>query len=183
MPSPYRLPTPLPQLPVRKGIRGRRPKSETIALLKALAASTAAQDTEDPGGATPQTTPISQLPLRPYKKRGPKPGSKVALKEFCVFMKDCLVWWCCAGCYLVKYWRILCVCFSEEVQTPSQIYVYSSQLRLQGAHDSDAQRWTLFSGIPVICGVYWYQIQLLISRMLPHRGTSDVWYVYLDQNI
>ncbi|KAG1932415.1 sex comb on midleg-like protein 2 isoform X1 [Pimephales promelas] len=76
MPSPYRLPTPLPQLPVRKGIRGRRPKSETIALLKALAASTSAQDTEDPGAATPQTTPISQHPLRPYKKRGPKPGSK-----------------------------------------------------------------------------------------------------------
>uniref|UniRef100_A0A673KTF4 Sex comb on midleg-like protein 2 n=1 Tax=Sinocyclocheilus rhinocerous TaxID=307959 RepID=A0A673KTF4_9TELE len=76
MPSPYRLPTPLPQLPVRKGIRGRRPKSETIALLKALAASTAAQDTEDQGEATPQTTPISQHPLRPYKKRGPKPGSK-----------------------------------------------------------------------------------------------------------
>lgn len=86
MPSPYRLPTPLPQLPVRKGIRGRRPKSETIALLKALAASTAAQDTEDPGVATPQTTPISQLPLRPYKKRGPKPGSKVALTEFCVYL-------------------------------------------------------------------------------------------------
>lgn len=83
MPSPYRLPTPLPQLPVRKGIRGRRPKSETIALLKALAASTAAQDTEDPGGATPQTTPISQLPLRPYKKRGPKPGSKVAV--LCIY--------------------------------------------------------------------------------------------------
>lgn len=87
MPSPYRLPTPLPQLPVRKGIRGRRPKSETIALLKALAASTAAQDTEDPGGAAPQTTPISQLPLRPYKKRGPKPGSKVALNEFCVYLR------------------------------------------------------------------------------------------------
>ncbi|XP_043106225.1 polycomb protein SCMH1-like [Puntigrus tetrazona] len=76
MPSPYRLPTPLPQLPVRKGIRGRRPKSETIALLKALAASTASQDTEDQGEATPQATPISQHPLRPYKKRGPKPGSK-----------------------------------------------------------------------------------------------------------
>uniref|UniRef100_A0A8C2JR89 Scm polycomb group protein like 2 n=1 Tax=Cyprinus carpio TaxID=7962 RepID=A0A8C2JR89_CYPCA len=76
MPSPYRLPTPLPQLPVRKGIRGRRPKSETIALLKALAASTEAQDIEDQGEATPQTTPFSQHPLRPYKKRGPKPGSK-----------------------------------------------------------------------------------------------------------
>uniref|UniRef100_A0A671LCD0 Polycomb protein SCMH1-like n=1 Tax=Sinocyclocheilus anshuiensis TaxID=1608454 RepID=A0A671LCD0_9TELE len=76
MPIPYRLPTPLPQLPVRKGIRGRRPKSETIALLKALAASTAAQDTEDQEEAAPQTTPIFQHPLRPYKKRGPKPGSK-----------------------------------------------------------------------------------------------------------
>uniref|UniRef100_A0A8C2FDI2 SAM domain-containing protein n=1 Tax=Cyprinus carpio TaxID=7962 RepID=A0A8C2FDI2_CYPCA len=76
MPIPYRLPTPLPQLPVRKGIRGRRPKSETIALLKALAVSTTAQDTEDQGEAAPQTTPISQHPLRLYKKRGPKPGSK-----------------------------------------------------------------------------------------------------------
>ncbi|XP_051947311.1 sex comb on midleg-like protein 2 isoform X1 [Xyrauchen texanus] len=76
MPPPYRLPTPLPQLPVRKGIRGRRPKSETIALLKALAASTASQDAEAPESAAPQTTPVSELTPRPYKKRGPKPGSK-----------------------------------------------------------------------------------------------------------
>ncbi|KAJ7993589.1 hypothetical protein DPEC_G00273970 [Dallia pectoralis] len=65
--SPYRLPTPLPTtlpttlptLPVRKGVRGRRPKSETMALLKAAAA--AAQNVSAP---------------RPHKKRGPKPGSK-----------------------------------------------------------------------------------------------------------
>ncbi len=105
MPSPYRLPTPLPQLPVRKGIRGRRPKSETIALLKALAASTASQDTEDQGEATPQatpqTTPIFQHPLRPYKKRGPKPGSKVAFKDICVdlclwktvTLEKGVIWW------------------------------------------------------------------------------------------
>ncbi|XP_035377224.1 sex comb on midleg-like protein 2 isoform X2 [Electrophorus electricus] len=69
----YRLPTPLPPLPVRKGVRGRRPKSETMALLKALAASAAAQDAvAPPGGATP--TP--QIAPRPHKKRGPKPGSK-----------------------------------------------------------------------------------------------------------
>uniref|UniRef100_A0A3Q3B970 Polycomb protein SCMH1-like n=1 Tax=Kryptolebias marmoratus TaxID=37003 RepID=A0A3Q3B970_KRYMA len=37
MQTSYRLPNPLPPLPVRKGVRGRRPKSQTIALLKAAA--------------------------------------------------------------------------------------------------------------------------------------------------
>nr|XP_020459168.1 sex comb on midleg-like protein 2 isoform X2 [Monopterus albus] len=66
--SPYRLPNPLPPLPVRKGVRGRRPKSETIALLKAVAEAAAAQN-----GTIPENTEL--LP-RPHKKRGPKPGSK-----------------------------------------------------------------------------------------------------------
>ncbi|XP_058494149.1 sex comb on midleg-like protein 2 isoform X1 [Solea solea] len=68
MHSPYRLPNPLPALPVRKGVRGRRPKSETLALLKAVAEAAAAQN----GGVTEDT----QLVPRPHKKRGPKPGSK-----------------------------------------------------------------------------------------------------------
>lgn len=68
MQPPYRLPNPLPPLPVRKGVRGRRPKSETIALLKAVAEAAAAH------GAIPNNT---QLVPRPHKKRGPKPGSKV----------------------------------------------------------------------------------------------------------
>uniref|UniRef100_H3CLK6 Scm polycomb group protein like 2 n=1 Tax=Tetraodon nigroviridis TaxID=99883 RepID=H3CLK6_TETNG len=66
MQPPYRLPNPLPPLPVRKGVRGRRPKSETIALLKAVAEAAA-------HGAIPDNT---QLVPRPHKKRGPKPGSK-----------------------------------------------------------------------------------------------------------
>ncbi|KAI4879551.1 hypothetical protein NFI96_026643, partial [Prochilodus magdalenae] len=75
MQSSYRLPTPLPQLPVRKGVRGRRPKSETIALLKALAASAAAA--QNSAGPQPDTIePTSPLTPRPHKKRGPKPGSK-----------------------------------------------------------------------------------------------------------
>lgn len=82
MHSPYRLSMPLPQLPVRKGIRGRRPKSETIALLKALAASTASQDADASVSVAPQPEPIAQLVPRPYKKRGPKPGNKVQLEEF-----------------------------------------------------------------------------------------------------
>ncbi|XP_042339700.1 sex comb on midleg-like protein 2 isoform X3 [Plectropomus leopardus] len=68
MHSPYRLPNPLPPLPVRKGVRGRRPKSETIALLKAVAEAAAAQN--EP---VPENT---ELVSRPHKKRGPKPGSK-----------------------------------------------------------------------------------------------------------
>ncbi|XP_040896952.1 sex comb on midleg-like protein 2 isoform X2 [Toxotes jaculatrix] len=68
MQSPYRLPNPLPPLPVRKGVRGRRPKSETIALLKAVAEAAAAQN-----GTVAENT---QLVPRPHKKRGPKPGSK-----------------------------------------------------------------------------------------------------------
>ncbi|CAL8273657.1 unnamed protein product [Arctogadus glacialis] len=73
----FRLPSPLPPLPVRKGVRGRRPKSETLALLKAAAAAAAAQ-TGSPGGG-PQPGPLgvhTQLAPRPHKKRGPKPGSK-----------------------------------------------------------------------------------------------------------
>ncbi|XP_042172821.1 polycomb protein SCMH1 isoform X5 [Oncorhynchus tshawytscha] len=69
MPAPFRLPSPLPPLPVRKGVRGRRPKSETIALLKAVAEAAAAQN-----GMAP--TSNSLLAPRPHKKRGPKPGSK-----------------------------------------------------------------------------------------------------------
>lgn len=68
MQGPYRLPNPLPPLPVRKGVRGRRPKSETIALLKAVAEAAAVH------GAMPDN---HQLVPRPHKKRGPKPGSKV----------------------------------------------------------------------------------------------------------
>ncbi|XP_030289162.1 sex comb on midleg-like protein 2 isoform X2 [Sparus aurata] len=68
MQSPYRLPNPLPPLPVRKGVRGRRPKSETLALLKAVAEAAAAQN-----GTVPENT---ELVPRPHKKRGPKPGSK-----------------------------------------------------------------------------------------------------------
>ncbi|XP_061895140.1 sex comb on midleg-like protein 2 isoform X2 [Entelurus aequoreus] len=64
--APYRLPNPLPQLPVRKGVRGRRPKSETLALLKAVAEAAAAAAQGD-----------AQPVPRPHKKRGPKPGSKV----------------------------------------------------------------------------------------------------------
>ncbi|XP_030642921.1 sex comb on midleg-like protein 2 isoform X2 [Chanos chanos] len=76
MPSPYRLPNPLPPLPVRKGVRGRRPKSETIALLKAVAAAAAAQNAAAQQGTSPKTTPTPQLPPQQPKKRGPKPGSK-----------------------------------------------------------------------------------------------------------
>ncbi|XP_054874245.1 sex comb on midleg-like protein 2 isoform X2 [Amphiprion ocellaris] len=68
MQSPYRLPNPLPPLPVRKGVRGRRPKSETIALLKAVAEAAAAQN-----GAVPEDT---ELVPQVHKKRGPKRGGK-----------------------------------------------------------------------------------------------------------
>ncbi|XP_076879096.1 sex comb on midleg-like protein 2 isoform X2 [Brachyhypopomus gauderio] len=79
MQSPYRLPHPLPPLPVRKGVRGRRPKSQTIAMLKA-AAEAAAQNTQGQQGGVGKSTdpahgPASAQP-RPHKKRGPKPGSK-----------------------------------------------------------------------------------------------------------
>ena len=81
MQSPYHLPHPLPPLPVRKGVRGRRPKSQTIAMLKAAAeaaAAAAAAGHNGPGvdGAN-KTNPSAQLAPRPHKKRGPKPGSKV----------------------------------------------------------------------------------------------------------
>ncbi|MFT7799809.1 sex comb on midleg-like protein 2 isoform X6 [Arapaima gigas] len=77
MQSPYRLNTPLPPLPVRKGVRGRRPKSQTLALLKAAAeaAAAAAQNGSSPNVSI-RTASDTQLAPRPHKKRGPKPGSK-----------------------------------------------------------------------------------------------------------
>uniref|UniRef100_A0A3Q1ECG2 Scm polycomb group protein like 2 n=1 Tax=Acanthochromis polyacanthus TaxID=80966 RepID=A0A3Q1ECG2_9TELE len=74
MQSPYRLPNPLPPLPVRKGVRGRRPKSETIALLKAVAEAAAAQN-----GAVPEDT---ELVPRVHKKRGPKRGGIIRTSNF-----------------------------------------------------------------------------------------------------
>ncbi|XP_063068252.1 sex comb on midleg-like protein 2 isoform X2 [Engraulis encrasicolus] len=84
MQSPYRLPHPLPPLPVRKGVRGRRPKSQTIAMLKAAAevAAAAAAAAAAGGHSGPGTdvgsngTAALQMTPRIYKKRGPKPGSK-----------------------------------------------------------------------------------------------------------
>ena len=77
MQSSYRLPHPLPPLPVRKGVRGRRPKIQTIALLKAAAEAAAAAAVN--GAPALEAPPRTGPPLapRPHKKRGPKPGSKV----------------------------------------------------------------------------------------------------------
>ncbi|XP_061559619.1 polycomb protein SCMH1 isoform X3 [Phycodurus eques] len=73
MQTSYRLPNPLPPLPVRKGVRGRRPKSQTIALLKAAAEAAAAAAVN---GASQSPVRTTQLAPRPHRKRGPKPGSK-----------------------------------------------------------------------------------------------------------
>lgn len=77
MQTSYRLPNPLPPLPVRKGVRGRRPKSQTIALLKAAAeAAAAAAAAAAVNGASQgpgRTSSEPQLAPRPHKKRGPKP--------------------------------------------------------------------------------------------------------------
>ncbi|TRY62287.1 hypothetical protein DNTS_025839 [Danionella cerebrum] len=80
MQSPYRLPHPLPPLPVRKGVRGRRPKSQTIAMLKAVAEAAATGNTSmlnsQSQSSTAKSPIISPISDKPYKKRGPKPGSK-----------------------------------------------------------------------------------------------------------
>ncbi|KAM9765957.1 polycomb protein SCMH1 isoform 3-T4 [Menidia menidia] len=80
MQTSYRLPNPLPPLPVRKGVRGRRPKSQTIALLKAAAEAAAAEAAAAAVNGAPQsparTGSETQLAPRPHKKRGPKPKGK-----------------------------------------------------------------------------------------------------------
>lgn len=80
MQTSYRLPHPLPPLPVRKGVRGRRPKSQTIALLKAAAEAAAAAAmngaAQSPGAEAPMAP-------RPHKKRGPKPKNKVRCHQWC----------------------------------------------------------------------------------------------------
>lgn len=74
MQSQYQLPHPLPPLPVRKGVRGRRPKSQTIAMLKAIQnGQTQSQS------STNKSAESEHLEPRLHKKRGPKPGSKVEL--------------------------------------------------------------------------------------------------------
>uniref|UniRef100_A0A8B9GZ12 Scm polycomb group protein like 2 n=1 Tax=Astyanax mexicanus TaxID=7994 RepID=A0A8B9GZ12_ASTMX len=76
MQSPYRLPHPLPPLPVRKGVRGRRPKSETLAMLKAVAEAAAASQNGQSENIMDKSMDPTQLMPRIHKKRGPKPGSK-----------------------------------------------------------------------------------------------------------
>ncbi|XP_056134930.1 polycomb protein SCMH1 [Lampris incognitus] len=76
MQTSYRLPNPLPPLPVRKGVRGRRPKSQTIALLKAAAEAAAAAAVNGASQSPARISSGAQLAPRPHKKRGPKPGSK-----------------------------------------------------------------------------------------------------------
>ncbi|XP_020568389.1 sex comb on midleg-like protein 2 isoform X3 [Oryzias latipes] len=82
MQTSYRLPHPLPPLPVRKGVRGRRPKSQTIALLKAAAEAAAAAAVNGASQSQVKTSSETQLAPRPHKKRGPKPkGKKKPLVE------------------------------------------------------------------------------------------------------
>ncbi|XP_028258522.1 polycomb protein SCMH1 isoform X2 [Parambassis ranga] len=76
MQTSYRLPNPLPPLPVRKGVRGRRPKSQTIALLKAAAEAAAAAAVNGASQNPARTSSETQLAPRPHKKRGPKPKNK-----------------------------------------------------------------------------------------------------------
>ncbi|KAK5931448.1 hypothetical protein CgunFtcFv8_027593 [Champsocephalus gunnari] len=75
---PHRLIPPMPPLPVRKGVRGRRPKSETLALLRGLAEAKTLNTAGDQD-LIPVLIPdlIPDLETRLPKKRGPKPGSKV----------------------------------------------------------------------------------------------------------
>lgn len=84
MQTSYRLPHPLPPLPVRKGVRGRRPKSQTIALLKAAAEAAAAAAAVNGAAQSPGRT-VSEAPMapRPHKKRGPKPKNKVRCHQWC----------------------------------------------------------------------------------------------------
>lgn len=83
MQTSYRLPNPLPPLPVRKGVRGRRPKSQTIALLKAAAEAAAAAAVNGASQSPARTSSEAQLAPRPHKKRGPKPRSKVRCHRSC----------------------------------------------------------------------------------------------------
>lgn len=83
MQTSYRLPNPLPPLPVRKGVRGRRPKSQTIALLKAAAEAAAAAAVNGASQIPARTGFEGQLAPRPHKKRGPKPKNKVRCYSFC----------------------------------------------------------------------------------------------------
>ncbi|XP_037603504.1 polycomb protein SCMH1 isoform X2 [Sebastes umbrosus] len=76
MQTSYRLPNPLPPLPVRKGVRGRRPKSQTIALLKAAAEAAAAAAVNGASQSPARTSSEALLAPRPHKKRGPKPKIK-----------------------------------------------------------------------------------------------------------
>lgn len=82
MQTSYRLPNPLPPLPVRKGVRGRRPKSQTIALLKAAAEAAAAAAVNGTSLSPARTAFEGQLAPRPHKKRGPKPKNKVRCYSF-----------------------------------------------------------------------------------------------------
>ncbi|XP_055799948.1 sex comb on midleg-like protein 2 isoform X2 [Salvelinus fontinalis] len=173
MPAPFRLPTPLPPLPVRKGVRGRRPKSETIALLKAVAE--AAQN-----GTAPASN--SQLAPRPHKKRGPKPGSKRKMLQNAVS----------SGAADAKLSGGQQDCFSSVVST---VCVYVNKHGTCGPHLDRKQMQRLpdhFGPGPVnavlrqvvqTCLDCCYQPKVLLRTLQAHAGGGEVVSVRMDGGV
>ncbi|XP_042172816.1 sex comb on midleg-like protein 2 isoform X2 [Oncorhynchus tshawytscha] len=177
MPAPFRLPSPLPPLPVRKGVRGRRPKSETIALLKAVAEAAAAQN-----GMAP--TSNSLLAPRPHKKRGPKPGSKRKPKVLQNVVSS--------GAADAKLSGGQQDCFSSVVST---VCVYVNKHGTCGPHLDRKQMQRLpdhFGPGPVnavlqqavqTCLDCCYQPKVLLRTLQAHAGGGEVVSVRMDGGV
>ncbi|XP_052324901.1 sex comb on midleg-like protein 2 isoform X6 [Oncorhynchus keta] len=177
MPAPFRLPSPLPPLPVRKGVRGRRPKSETIALLKAVAEAAAAQN-----GTAP--TSNSLLAPRPHKKRGPKPGSKRKPKVLQNVVSS--------GAADAKLSGGQQDCFSSVVST---VCVYVNKHGTCGPHLDRKQMQRLpdhFGPGPVnvvlqqavqTCLDCCYQPKVLLRTLQAHAGGGEVVSVRMDGGV
>nr|XP_029502563.1 polycomb protein SCMH1-like isoform X14 [Oncorhynchus nerka]XP_029502564.1 polycomb protein SCMH1-like isoform X15 [Oncorhynchus nerka] len=177
MPASFRLPSPLPPLPVRKGVRGRRPKSETIALLKAVAEAAAAQN-----GTAP--TSNSLLAPRPHKKRGPKPGSKRKPKVLQNVVSS--------GAADAKLSGGQQDCFSSVVST---VCVYVNKHGTCGPHLDRKQMQRLpdhFGPGPVnavlqqavqTCLDCCYQPKVLLRTLQAHAGGGEVVSVRMDGGV
>uniref|UniRef100_A0A667XXK2 SAM domain-containing protein n=1 Tax=Myripristis murdjan TaxID=586833 RepID=A0A667XXK2_9TELE len=159
MQSSYRLPNPLPPLPVRKGVRGRRPKSETIALLKAVAEAAAAQN-----GTAPENT---ELTPRPQKKRGPKPGSKRK-----ILLEICFV------CF-----HIVTVCVYVNKHGNCGPHLDRKQMQHLPDHFGPGPVNAVLQQVVQSCIDCAYQPKVLLSALQTHSGGGEVVRVRTDGGV
>uniref|UniRef100_A0A8C6TWE0 Scm polycomb group protein like 2 n=1 Tax=Neogobius melanostomus TaxID=47308 RepID=A0A8C6TWE0_9GOBI len=152
-----------------EGVRGRRPKSETIALLKAVAEAAAANQN---GGAAPEVA--AALELRLPKKRGPKPGSKykpcnhVLLSESQPFL-SCSLW--------------ITVCVYVNKHGDCGPHLDRKQMQRLPDHFGPGPVNAVMQQVVQSCIDCAYQPKVLLSALHTHSGGGEVVRVRTDGGV